>query len=889
MSHVPAALLLCATLLVCSAQAPRAAQADNVLHATLDNGLRVVIVPDPLAPVVTEVMNYGVGSQDTPPGFPGMAHAEEHMVFARSNKELTQDQTNTIVTLLGGSGDADTQTSVTQYYLTAPAANLSEMLHIEAARMNGALTLDSEWSDERGAISQEVSRDLSSALFRHYEKALGVLFAGTPYDHTALGTRDSFDKTTGSMLQTFFRTWYAPNNAVLVIAGDVDPAQALDQVKTIFGGIARHAVPAHRAVKLGPFSAQRIDDTSDFPVPLGGLTYRMPGYQSPDYPAARVAADVLGSQRGDLAALAYQGKALAAGFGYQPMPAAGVAFAYIASPPNADMNASLDTLAGVIANDQKNGVDASLVEAAKKREIAQAQHERNSIEGLAMDWSMAVAVEGLDSPDDMLSRLGAVTADDVNHVLRTYLVRDQAIASILTPAAGGAPSRSNNNFDIKDTFGSTVDKPVDLPPWADELATVPPIPASMLSPSDTKLPNGIRLIVQPESGSASVTLSGEIDTHPALQQLPGKEGVDHILAALFPYGTTTYDRTGFQAQLDAIAAEVNAGTSFSLEVPTAGFDRGVALLADNLLHPALPPAAFAIVARKSEGFLAGQLRSPDYLTSRALSEALLPKDDPTLRQATPDSIAALTLDDVHTYYRTVYRPDLTTIVVAGDVTPDFAKATVERYFGAWQADGNTPKLELPPVPANAASSHDVVASDRTQESVTLSEEIAVKRTDPDYDALRLGNSILGGAFYTTRFWRDLREHGGLVYNVAAGLDAGKTRSTYTVSFGADPGNVAQAVTIIRRDLKDLATTPPTDAELARAKTQLIRDLSLSEASVDAITRGLASRSVHGLPLDEPTREAQAIAALSAEQVRAAFAKWTDSTRFAEVNEGPPLP
>ena len=229
-------------LAVLTAAVPAASAPDEgVLRATLDNGLRVIVVRNTLAPVATEIVNYLVGSADTPAGFPGMAHAEEHMVAGRSTRDVSAAQVASIETLLGGDSDADTQNAVTQYNLTTPSQYLDVALRLEAARMRGALDLQSEWSQERGAIEQEVSQDLSGAFYRYYEKALAIEFAGTPYDHDALGTRASFDKTTGAMLKQFYTTWYAPNNAILVISGDVDPQATLETSQADF---RNHSAPS---------------------------------------------------------------------------------------------------------------------------------------------------------------------------------------------------------------------------------------------------------------------------------------------------------------------------------------------------------------------------------------------------------------------------------------------------------------------------------------------------------------------------------------------------------------------------------------------------------------------------------------------------------------------
>jgi zinc protease len=873
-----------AAILTCAVPAASAPDSD-VVRATLDNGLRVIVVRNTLAPIATEIINYLVGSSDTPAGFPGMAHAEEHMVAGRSTRDVSAAQVASIETLLGGDSDADTQNAVTQYNVTTTSQNLDVALRLEAARMRGALDLQSEWSEERGAIEQEVSQDLSSAFYRYYEKALAIEFAGTPYDHDALGTRASFDHTTGAMLKKFYDTWYAPNNAILVISGDVDPQATLAQIKTIFGSIPRRAVPAHAKLKLAPVPANAtIRDQSDFPVPLALLSYRMPGYRDPDYAATEIAFDVLQSPRSDFSGLVYSGKALQTGADYEPQPQAGLGYTYIAIPPGGDTSAALQTLDDVVKTYQEHGVPADLVEAQKKREIAQDLFSRNSIEGLANDWSQAVAIQGLNSPDDMLALFRAVTADDVTRVFRKYFVRKVAIAGILTPAPGAVPS-SNGSIGVKDTFSSTASKPVPLPIWASQLQ-MEQIPKSTLSPVDVTLSNGIRLIVQPLSISPTVTLRGQIKSEPALQTPPGQEGTSGVLQGLFNYGTTNYDRLAFQTQLDDIAADVSAGTSFSLSVPSEGFERGLELLADNLLHPALPAPAFAIVRQQTQQELEGEIKSPDYLASRALANALLPKDDPALRHATPASVAALSLEGLKSYYASVYRPDLTTIVIAGDVTPERARALVEKYFGAWTVAGPKPETQLPPVPLNAPATANVTAPGRTQTSVTLSETLEITRLDPDYYALQLGNTVLGGSFYSSRFYRDLRLKNGLVYYVGGQLQAGKTRASYEVEYACDPQNVSKARVIVDRELRTMASADVSDEELRSAKTQILRDLPLQEGSVDSIVDGFVARSIADLPLDTPTRRAEATVGITAPQVRAAFAKWIDPARFVQVNEGP---
>ena len=230
--------------------------------------------------------------------------------------------------------------------------------------------------------------------------------------------------------------------------------------------------------------------------------------------------------------------------------------------------------------------------------------------------------------------------------------------------------------------------------------------------------------MQPQEISHTVVVAGEIDNNPSVQVPQGKDGVDDVTAGLFPYGTTTYDRLAFARQLDEIAATTDAGTEFGLDVLSSHFERGVALLADEELHPAFAPADFSVVRDQTAGELVGEMTSPDHLADVALNRALYPPDDPSQRFATPKSVGALTLADVKAWYASAYRPDLTTIVVIGDTTPEAAKAIFEKYFGAWKAVGPKPNVELPSAPANAPSQVQVPATGRVQSSVQLIETAA---------------------------------------------------------------------------------------------------------------------------------------------------------------------
>jgi zinc protease len=877
-----------AALLACAPTASRGSgevgREDEVLRATLENGLRVVIVRNRLAPVVTTMINYLVGSNEAPEGFPGMAHAQEHMMF-RGSPSLTADQLADIIAAMGGMFDADTQQTVTQYYLTLPAEDLDVALQIEAIRMRGVLDSERLWAQERGAIEQEVTQDLSSPDYIFYTKVLENLFKGTPYAYTPLGTVTSFDKTTGAMLKKFYDTWYAPNNAILVIVGNVEPEKALGQVKKLFGSIPAKKIPDRPRIRLEPVKPETLHLKTDQSYGLAMISFRMPGYDSPDYAASQVLADVLSSQRSNLFGLVPEGKALYAGFSLSTLPEVGLGYAMAAFAKGADPSALVNEVRKVLAEDREKGFSTDLVEAAKRTRLTKGELQKNSISGLATAWSTALAVEGRQSPEDDMKAIQHVSAADVDRVARKHLSMDEAIVAVLTPEASGKPVPSKTPGGVE-SFAPKRVKPVKLPHWAEKALKRLSIPSSTVNPVATTLSNGITLIVQPESVSDTVSVYGHIKNQPGLETPQGKEGVDQVLSQLFSYGTTTLDRLAFQKALDEIGASESADTDFSLQVLSPYFDRGVELLADNELNPALPEKAFTITRQQVAATIAGRLQSPDYLTERALKAALFPANDPTLRQATPASVSSLTLQDVKDYHRQVFRPDLTTIVVVGRVTPEKAKSVMEKHFGSWKATGSKPETQLPPVPANRQSTFVVPDTSRIQDKVTLALTLGLTRSNPEYYALELGNHVLGGAFYATRLYRDLREETGLVYYVASSFDVGLTRSLYVVDYGCDPQNVSKARVIVERNLKEMQTSLIPSEELQQAKALLLREIPLSESSEESIAAGLVYRAVHNLPLDEPILAAHRYLKLTPGEVKAAFEKWLRPGDLVQVTEGP---
>jgi zinc protease len=400
------------------------------------------------------------------------------------------------------------------------------------------------------------------------------------------------------------------------------------------------------------------------------------------------------------------------------------------------------------------------------------------------------------------------------------------------------------------------------------------------------LSNGLQLIVVPEHVTPTVEVYGGITSSEHVQAPADEQGVGDIVSGLFSYGTDEYDRVQLRQQLDAIAADMTAGIPFSLQVLSSHFDRGVQLLAKDELHPAFPSDAFAIVKQQEVGELSGLVSSPDHLAAVALHKALYPPTDPMQRDATPQTAASVTLDDARTYYQSVYRPDMTKIVVIGDVTPDQVRATFEKYFGAWTAVGPKPEVDAPPVPKNAAGSFDVPDPARVQSEVELAQVLNLPRADPDWAQLQVANNILGGGGFGSLLMDDLRVKHGYVYSASSQISSVKNRSVFEIDYACDPDNIVPAQQLALADLRSLEAGNILPSRLERAKAMLMSDDVLRAANFEGIAGQLLGYSLFGLPLNQGEIDAQRELGATTQTVQAALGKWILPDRFVRVVTGP---
>ncbi|HEY1975798.1 MAG TPA: pitrilysin family protein [Candidatus Baltobacteraceae bacterium] len=849
------------------------------LSTVLANGMRVVVLPNKLAPVATVVMEYGVGSNDDT--IPGLAHATEHMMY-RGTSGVSAAQFAEIADRVGAQYNAATENEFTYYYFTLPSSYVGVALHLEADRMTGASMRESEWTTERKAIEQEVRAHESLPGYAIGRKLRTLFYGDSPIAQDTVGSVDSFEKMTAGDILQFYRAWYHPNNATLIVAGDVDPDAVVAQVRGQFDAIPSVTLPARTPFTLAPLAATTVSDSADLPVPIAALMYRTPGANEADHGAVRIIDQVFNSGRTELADLSASGKLLAGGDISTILPEAGFSSLIGIPAPGSSAKDASALIAGVLDGYRTKGLPPDLVAGAKLRLLNDQLYSGASISGLAFLWTNAIGLHR-DSPDVAYDAITKATDDDVNRALRTYYSPDHQITALLSPKGFKAAAQVDRNAGSENVrYASIAEQP--LPAWASSALAAPLRFPQTGSVTTAHLPNGLTVVVRPESVSSTVVVEGDIQTDASLYEPAGREGVADLTSGLMPWGTTSYDRKAYEAQADTIAANVSLGTSFSLSVASQDFDRGMQLLADGTMHPAFPQSGFDVEKSRTAAVLAAAERLPSSQAAIAEKNALYPPGDPRRRRATVASMETISRGDVERWYAFAYRPDLTTIAIVGDVTPDRAVAVAKKYFGDWKAFGKRPDFQYPKLHQRTAPRETITVKSPSsvQSEVTLKQVVALHKADAQYVPLLLANTMLSGEGTGSLLFRELRTHDGFVYSVDSDVSVDDDGATFSISYASDPKNVDRAQAAAAGVIRRMQNAPLANVELERAKAVLLADRVLPLASYGGIARQLVDDQEYEVTAKQSDLFWKQLQATTPQQVQAAMRTLLRPDHFLRV-------
>ncbi len=889
LAKIPAAIVTLALLL----GAPHAAAAQigpgdaGIYTSTLRNGLRVVVVEDRAAPVVQTGVWYGFGSLQETPGKTGLAHALEHMMF-RGTPEISSGGLDDIVARLGAQMNGQTDYDYTQFYFEMPADKLDVALAIEADRMQHAALRAADWAVERNAVLNEIDGDASSPFFNLLSRVRAAAFPDQPAGRTPLGSRDDVARATVADIARYYHEWYAPNNATLVIAGDVDRATAFATAERFFGAIPSKKLPAWRDRNPVAAAPTTVEAQFPFPFEIVDLAYSVPGDTQPGEPAISTLSTLIENQRSPFyRALVESNIALGIETNPDTQLKGGLLHVFIVLDPGRSATEAQSVFNQTLASVLQNGFDPDLVLAAKHLTIAQRLYDADSVDGIGdlAGYTYGIVRERVSDEDD---RLDALTGADLLAAARKYLSRPTVVGHL---SPNDSPPRGQSqkaSAQASDDFSKRVPNgPIVEPQWIAQAVAKPTTARSTLSPVEFTLSNGLRVIVQQKTDRPTVVIRGSIDSSPGFEP-SGKEGIIRLASSAADYGSAAYPFAARRKATDEMGAILETGQDFSATALSRNFEAVLKILADGEEHPSFEDPWLNIERSQLANSLQSENNISGVMIDRAYDRLLLASDDPTLRQPTSQSVSGITREDLLAYTARYWRPDLTTIAVVGDVSPQQVRSTLEAAFGGWAASGTAPDARLMAMPP-AASGHDYIGTAANQVYIRLGQP-AISRSNADYNTFAVLNQILGaGGAFESRLWQELRQKRGLVYSVDSSLDADADRGDLRVELNASPQRVVEAVSFVRQELRQLQEQPVSATELQEAKVRLVSNALLEEASSSGQAKQLLDIAVNRLPLDYYRTLNERYARITAADVQRVAREYLHPSNLVEVYAGPSGP
>ena len=460
------ATLLFGAALTASAAAQSGPGDRSIFTTTLHNGLRVVVVEDHAAPLVQTSVWYGFGSLQETPGKTGLAHAREHMMF-RGTPEISSGGLDNIVARLGAQMNGETNYDYTQFYFEMPADKLDVALAIDADRMQHASLRAADWGIERNAVLNEIDGDASSPFFNLLALVRAATFPNQPAGRTPLGERSDVARATVADIARYYHEWYAPNNATLVIAGDVQHATAFAAAQRFFGAIPSKPLPPRQErAPVVTSQEKRVEAQFPFPFEIVDMAYAIPGDTEHGEPAISTLATLLEDERSPFySALVQSNIALGIESNADTQLKGGLLHVFIILNPGHTAAEAEAAFTHTLDTALQNGFDSSVVLAAKRLTIAERLYDADSIDGLGAlaGYTYGIVHEKVGDED---ARLDGLTDADILQVARTYLRHPTVVGHLSpndTPPRG---SSQKSSAEASDDFSKRVPNgPIVEPSW----------------------------------------------------------------------------------------------------------------------------------------------------------------------------------------------------------------------------------------------------------------------------------------------------------------------------------------------------------------------------------------------------------------------------------------
>jgi zinc protease len=789
----------------------------------LGNGLRVLTMEDHRCPLVSVEVWYHVGSKDENPERQGFAHMFEHMMFRGTDRIGPQDHFR-YLNRYGARVNGYTSFDETVYWEVLPASQLDLALWLEAERMAHLKINEEYFAAEREVVKEERRmRYLNRPYGRLYETLFASAFRVHPYRWTPIGNMPHLNAATADELRQFFKTYYVPNNATLVVVGDVRHDQVMAAAEKYFGPIPRRPEPPRVTVTEPRASGPRVVEITDkAPSPRVVVAYHTPPARDPDSLALDVLSRILSSgQSSRLYRQLVQGQELAVSVyaSADVLEQDGLFTLSATLRPQVTVEAGEKALQEQIHGLLDKGITSTELEKAKNQALADYVRRGETVQGRADMLGYAAVI--LDDPQRVntdLERTRALTVEQVMAVARSVFRDNDRVTVVVRPEA-------NPPVEPEADGKSAAATPIpNLPPPKEMPMGAPPRPVDLPYPALRKLPNGLQVVVLTDHSSQSVNVS--------LNLLAGAKDDPAGLAGLALVTTNTL-RRGTRRHTGDELAEMIDFHGMSLSEQIDHYDTSVRfwalsdylelacqMLAEIIREPVFPEKEVSNFVARAAAREAIEDQNPETIVSRTLDRALF-GDNPLARPAggTSTSLKGIDRELVVRFHGQHFDPDISTLIFTGDVSADQAVALAGQYFGDWKGRAERGSSPAPPAPG----SQEILLVDRpasSQSEIRIGELVPVSRRDHDYAAVRLVSMIFGEAF-SARLGQVLRIEKGLTYGARGYFDVQRDVASFRISTFTRTEKTAEAITASLAEVKRLRDTDPTADELAQARDTLI--------------------------------------------------------------------
>ncbi|HYX17087.1 MAG TPA: pitrilysin family protein [Nostoc sp.] len=884
----------------------------NVRKTVLENGLTVLTKEVHTAPVVTVQVWYKVGSRNEEPGVNGIAHQLEHMMFKGTlNRPI---QFGRLFSALGSDSNAFTSYDQTAYYGTVERNKLKALLVLEADRMQNSQIEPEQLANEKRVVVSELQGYENSPEYRLNRAVMQVVFPNHAYGLPVGGTKADVEKFEVEQVEKYYRNFYSPDNAVLVIVGDFQTANTLETIKEVFGKVPKKV----RSEELGGASAvlgfpqveqlafrskNTFTSSPSSPIVLrepgaGRLlqvVYALPDANQPDVPALDVMDYILTEGRNSrlYQALVESGLASEVTASVTSLRESGWYEVLVTAGSKQDLKKIDLALSSAIANVAEDGVTSEEVERAKTQLTADVILSNRDITSQAMRLGTDETTVGdYRYTDRYLAAVSLVKPTDIVAVINKYLKKGAGTVGFFEPTQKQITEVGDKPDSAQTTENFSPGAPVLL---SEVMKYLPPVDLAtdaiaQVLPQEFKFTNGLRLLLLPDHSTPTVTLSGHIKAGTEFDP-EDKAGLAAFVADNLLNGTKTKDDLTIAKLLAERGASLDfhsyregvhiEGDSLALDLPIL-----LEILADVVKNSTFPAKELELHRQQTLTDLQQELDEPSEVARRVFVQSIYPKKHPLHTFPTEESLQQIQRQDVIDFKAKHYRPDTTVLALVGDFDLDKVRSLIKNEFGNWEVSGQAPTLKYPPVstPQKIVNVNPVLPG--KAQAVTYMGYTGINRYDPRFHAALVLNQILGGDTLSSRLGAEVRDRQGLSYGIYSSFQAGKNAGTFLIEMQTSPEDSRKAIASTRQILQQIHQQGVTALEVETAKRTLMSNYNVLLANPEELTDRILMNEVYGLDKGELHSFTDKIQKVSLTQVNQAARELLHPDKIVVVTAGP---